>query len=304
MRNVFRDAMVKCAKCNPKAVFLSGDLGFNALEPVVEAFGARFINAGVAEQNMIGVAAGMARAGMEPWTYSIAPFSVLRPFEQIRNDVCYHNLPVKIVGNGGGFGYGVMGPTHHALEDYSCLSTLPNMRCYVPAFDQDVPELVNVLHRARFPTYLRLGFDRKPCDQVTPTYAPWRYIKPGKPGGVLFAAIGPIAGLLWSWCLEKAQDAAIWVASELPLPVAPPSSHFLNAVEDASALITVEEHVRTGGFGEQLVSWIAEADMPPKKVRIMAARRERESVYGDQLFCLENNGLGQKDLLSVIREFT
>ena len=86
--------------------------------------GSRFINAGVSEQNMVSVAAGLARSGLRPWTYSIAPFLYARPFEQIRNDVCFHHLPVILVGNGGGYGYGVMGSSHHALEDYGCLLTL------------------------------------------------------------------------------------------------------------------------------------------------------------------------------------
>ena len=85
-------------------VFLTGDLGFMALEPLKQAIGTRFINAGVAEQNMVSVAAGLALERMNPWVYSIAPFCYARPFEQVRNDICQHDLPVKFVGNGGGYG--------------------------------------------------------------------------------------------------------------------------------------------------------------------------------------------------------
>src|SRR5436305_12930222 len=102
------------ASADPRFVFLTGDLGFKALEPLRAMMGKRFINAGVAEQNMISVAAGLARAGMRPWAYSIAPFIYARPFEQTRNDVCLHKLPVVLIGNGGGYGYGVMGATHPA----------------------------------------------------------------------------------------------------------------------------------------------------------------------------------------------
>src|SRR6202046_5262768 len=126
----------------PEFLFLTGDLGFMALEPLRDAMGQRFINAGVAEQNMVGVAAGLAKSGLRPWVYSIAPFLYARPFEQIRNDVCLHNLPVVFVGNGGGYGYGVMGSTHHALEDYGALLALPNMRAYIPAFDSDVSAVI------------------------------------------------------------------------------------------------------------------------------------------------------------------
>ena len=106
--------------------------------------GRRFINAGVSEQNMVSVAAAMAKDGWQTWYYSIAPFCFARPFEQIRNDVCLHDLPVRLLGNGGGYGYGVMGPTHHAVEDYGVLLTLPFMKAFVPAFDQDV-EPVTIL---------------------------------------------------------------------------------------------------------------------------------------------------------------
>src|SRR5688572_11812446 len=106
MRTQFCEALV-ARSSNPAMVFLTGDLGFMALEPLQSAMGARFINAGVAEQNMISVAAGLAREGFEAWAYSIAPFCYARPFEQIRNDVAFHALPVRLVGNGGGYGYGV-----------------------------------------------------------------------------------------------------------------------------------------------------------------------------------------------------
>ena len=144
MRNVFCQSLVEAAH-RPEFVFLTGDLGYKALEPLRDALGERFINAGVAEQNMVSVGAGLARAGLRPWVYSIAPFVYARPFEQIRNDVCLHRLPVVLVGNGGGYGYGVMGATHHALEDYGALLCLPHMRAYVPAFDGDLPRMVERL---------------------------------------------------------------------------------------------------------------------------------------------------------------
>ena len=127
MRNAFCSALVAMS-AERKFVFFTGDLGFNALEPLQEAMGGRFINAGVAEQNMVSVAAGAASIGEQCWVYSIAPFVYARPFEQIRNDVCLHDFDVKLVGNGGGYGYGVMGATHHAIEDYGVLCSLQNMK--------------------------------------------------------------------------------------------------------------------------------------------------------------------------------
>src|SRR5438046_9869692 len=150
MRDVFCKALVRLA-ARQEFVFLTGDLGYRALEPLREVMGQRFINAGVAEQNMISVAAGMARDGLRPWVYSIAPFMYARPFEQIRNDVCLHNLPVMLVGNGGGYAYGVMGATHHALEDYGTLLCLPYMHAFVPAFSADLAPLVRKLQAFNHP---------------------------------------------------------------------------------------------------------------------------------------------------------
>src|ERR1043165_729856 len=134
MRKHFSTYLENIAADNPDIVFLTGDLGYNALEGVAAKLGDRFINAGVAEQNMVGMAAGMASQGFEVICYSIAPFVVYRCLEQVRNDVCFHNMPVYVVGNGGGYGYGIMGSSHHAIEDIGTLSGLQNMRCYVPAF--------------------------------------------------------------------------------------------------------------------------------------------------------------------------
>ena len=163
MRNVFCQSLVAAA-ARPEFVFLTGDLGYKALEPLRDALGKRFVNAGVAEQNMVSVAAGLARSAWRPWVYSIAPFAYARPFEQIRNDVCLHNLPVVIVGNGGGYGYGVMGPTHHALEDYGALMCLPYLRAYIPAFDGDVAAMVPYLFANQHPAYLRLGLSEEPSN--------------------------------------------------------------------------------------------------------------------------------------------
>src|SRR5580698_103536 len=173
MRKEFCQTLLEFSTC-PEFVFLTGDLGFMALEPLQEAMGPRFINAGVAEQNMVGVAAGLAKGGLRPWAYSIAPFLYARPYEQIRNDVCLHNLPVVLVGNGGGYGYGVMGATHHALEDYGSLLCLPRLRVYIPAFDVDLAPLTQILLSSPHPSYLRLGVGEEPRDSAVPAYAPWR----------------------------------------------------------------------------------------------------------------------------------
>ena len=219
MREVLCNSLVECA-AYPRFVFLTGDLGFGALEALQAAAGSRFINAGVAEQNMVGVAAGLAYSGFRPWAYSIAPFIYARPYEQVRNDVCLHNLGVRLIGNGGGYGYGVMGATHHALEDYGVLLCLQNMHVAAPAFDADVAALIPKLAAFERPIYLRLGRDEKPQDFEPPPYAPWRRLLQGDGPTVL--AVGPLAGSYIA-ALRSQSDSArpnLWALTELPLVAA------------------------------------------------------------------------------------
>ena len=211
MRDVFCRALVKHAR-QQEFVFLTGDLGFKALEPLRDSMGSRFINAGVAEQNMICVAAGLAKMGLRPWVYSIAPFVYARPFEQIRNNVCLPDLPVVLVGNGGGYGYGVMGCTHHALEDYGVLLTLANLRVFLPAFDSDVMAMVNLLMEFPHPAYLRLGVSELPQGFSVPDYASWRHLVTG--GGPTMLVTGPIVGSILEAVAHLDESATLDMVAE------------------------------------------------------------------------------------------
>jgi len=241
MRNAFAATVV--SQCNKDDYFfLTGDLGFMALEEVQAAFGSRFINAGVAEQNMIGVAAGLAREGFKVFAYSIAPFCYARPFEQIRNDVCLANLPVCLVGNGGGYAYGHMGPTHHALEDCAAMNAL-GVRVLVPAFGEDIPAMLAELTS---PTYLRLGYDARPKNTIAPHYAPWRQVLSGEQGAI--AALGPLAGVAWQALLDQpaSKRPAVWAVTEFSGDEIPEA--FWSQVMGERLFVT-EEHIAAGGLG-------------------------------------------------------
>ena len=150
MRKAFIDALSQLAAADERVILLTGDLGYMVMEPFRARFPDRFINVGVAEQNMIGVATGLAEAGFLPYTYSIATFASLRPFEFIRNGPVLHHLPVRMVGMGMGFEYGHGGPSHYALEDIGALRTLPGLTIVIPA---DSPQTTTALRqdRAIFP---------------------------------------------------------------------------------------------------------------------------------------------------------
>jgi transketolase len=161
MRTTFIQTLCEIAERDERVWLLTADLGYSVLEPFAERFPSRFLNVGVAEQNMIGVAAGLAHSGKMPFVYSIANFPTLRCFEQIRNDVCYHEANVKIVAVGGGFAYGAQGYTHHGVEDLGVMRLLPNMIVVAPGDPVETRGATLAMAAHRGPCYLRLGKARE-----------------------------------------------------------------------------------------------------------------------------------------------
>lgn len=301
MRKQFCDAMVARSAAN-RLVFMTGDLGFMALEPLQEVLGEYFINAGVAEQNMMSVAAAMARQGIETWAYSIAPFCYARPFEQIRNDIAFHGLPVKLVGNGGGYGYGVQGPTHHAIEDYGVLLTLPDMSVYVPVFDQDLAAVVPLVGESSGPAYLRLGRGEPPSGYTVPDYAPWRHLVSGRGGTVI--AIGPLAGT-YIEVLQNLPDAVrpnLWALAELPLGKHPMPEALMAQIESGAELCVAEEHVARGGFGAELALHLVEKGISVGSFTHLCARKHIYDVYGSQNFLRRQSKISAENILAWASE--
>jgi transketolase len=297
VRTVFCESLV-AASDRPEFVFLTGDLGYKALEPLRDVMGRRFVNAGVAEQNMVSVSAGLARAGFRPWVYSIAPFIFARPFEQIRNDVCLHRLPVTLVGNGGGYGYGVMGATHHALEDYGTLLCLPNLRAYLPAFDRDVSDLVERLFRVNHPAYLRLGVSEQPPGVEVPPCAPWRRLMEGRRWVVVVA--GPLVGGIWKalQVLEVDRRATLWLVGELPVDFLPDA--FLADVSRTEKILVVEEHVDQGGVGQMLASALLRQGISLRRFETRCALGYPSGRYGSQKFHRRECGLDPDSILRFL----
>ena len=275
--------------------FLTVDVGFMALEEVRDAFGDRFINAGVAEQNLIGVSAGLAKEGYKVFAYSIAPFLYARPFEQIRNDICFSNLPVCLVGNGGGYAYGHMGPTHHALEDCAAMSAL-GVRVLVPAFDKDME---SILKDITGPTYLRLGYDAKPAGFEVPEYAACRKVLDGKRGHLL--ALGPMAGVALQAFIECgfANRPSVWAITELDVNVFP--YELWAGIKDGQLYI-VEEHVASGGLGMQIAHSLAIKGIHPTKFIHRHALGYPSGTYGSQDFHRKQCGLDCDSLRLMLTE--
>ena len=296
MRNEVCQGLVSCA-VDPKFVFLTGDLGFQALEPLQAVLGQRFINAGVAEQNMVSVAAGLAQTGLRPWVYSIAPFVYARPYEQIRNDICLHHLPVRLIGNGGGYGYGVMGGTHHALEDYGALLCLQHMTAFVPAFGSDLMPMIEKLTASSDPAYLRLGRSEEPQGWELPAYAPWRRLTRG--GGATVVVVGPLAGSLLAPLAAMPEDSRpnLWIVTELPITPDTLPQDFRDDLRRSQSLWVIEEHVRQGGAGAMLAQAVLEMGDAPARYHWRGANGYLSGLYGSQAFHRRENGLDPETLL-------
>ncbi len=288
MRNLFCNDMIEAFKRKP-FIFLTGDLGFKALEPLQKEMGEMFINAGVAEQNMIGVAAGIAKTGMKVFAYSIAPFAYARPFEQIRNDVCLHNLPVTIVGNGGGYGYGVMGGTHHAIEDYGAMLSLQNMHAFVPAIGADIKPMLQRIDEINGPAYLRLGLNEAFEGMETPTYGAWRKFLNGDNGVLIIT--GALAGGLIKQLKDEPEKTrpAVWVLSELPIINELPAE--LVKEMKGKKLCLLEEHVKHGGVGQMISEAVLENGISIGKFLHLHAKGYGSGYYGSQTFHRKENSL-------------
>ena len=156
MRNAFVETLIKLAEKDKDVYLLTGDLGFSVFETFAKKFPNRFLNCGIAEQNMMGVAAGLALSGKKPYVYSIIPFVIIRCLEQIKDDIAYQNLNVKVVGVGGGYSYGYLGATHHATEDIAMIRVLPNFKVFAPGDSVETKNLMMEAYRKKGPAYFRL----------------------------------------------------------------------------------------------------------------------------------------------------
>lgn len=293
MRKAFAEAIINRGD-RTNTYILSGDLGFMALEGVKAAFGKRFINSGVAEQNMIGVAAGLARDGNRVFVYSIAPFCYARPYEQIRNDLALPSLSVCLVGNGGGFAYGLMGPTHHALEDCAAISAL-GLKILVPVFNQDIDALL-FLYADR-PRYLRLGVEEKIENFEAPQYSPWRVLMEGNSG--VMVALGPLAGLAFRALskLPYSNRPNLWAVSEFDIGSIP--EQFFSQVSD-SFLYVIEEHVVEGGLGMNISYSLLKRGVPIKGFIHRSALRYPSGKFGSQSFHRKECQLDQGSILELV----
>lgn len=276
MRNAFIEELVMHAREHPQIALIVGDLGYSVIEPFADEFPDRFINAGVAEQNMTGLAAGMASEGYHVFTYSIANFPTFRCAEQIRNDVAYHKLAVTVVSVGGGLAYGALGYSHHAVQDYALMRTMPSMLIAAPGDPMEVRACMKYLVNNPCPSYLRLAKAGEPTfRKEIPNITPGQLVKV-REGNPDKAMLTTGAGLQIAMNNTIRDEYAEYSIYSVPLWSMEVKEIISNQLGAFTQIVTLEDHLYDGGFG----SWLLEA-----KSRNKIVRCEIETLALDPVVC-------------------
>ena len=303
MRTAFIETLEALAAEDDRVCLVVGDLGYSVVESFAEKFPERFVNVGVAEQNMTGLATGMALSGRVVFTYSIANFPTLRCLEQVRNDVCHHRADVKIVAVGGGLAYGSLGSSHHATEDLAVMRAMPNMTVIAPGDPVETRLATRAVASRPGPCYLRLGKAGEPTvHDGDPAFVIGRAItvRDGSDltliatGTMLHAAV-EVAGQL------EARGVSVRLVSMhtvQPLDV----DTVVSALTETSAVFTLEEHSTTGGLGSAVAEVMAEQVAPRAVLRRIGLPRGFTEVAGSHDFLKRVHGLDPDRITRHITE--
>ena len=298
MRDAFIADLISLAAKDDRICLLTGDLGFGVVEKFAEKFPDRFWNCGVAEQSMLSIAAGLAKSGMRPFVYSIANFPTFRCLEQIRNDVCYHDLPVTVVSVGGGLGYGTLGYTHHGIEDIAALRSLPNISIYSPADPIETSEVLAQIHNSGKPAYLRLGKNGEPRITISTSNKKLGEIRELLSGSSL-TVLG--CGAVVDNCLQVAKElnSDIQVIS-IPR-VQPIDIEYLIQIIESKNLLVVEEHVERGGLASALLEAFNRVGLA-QKLEHVYVKESQISQTGSQEYLRGLSGLDKAGLTKTYLE--
>jgi transketolase len=292
MRDAFIETLSELAAQDPRIVLITGDLGYGVLTKFAERFPNQFVNAGVAEQNMTSIAAGMALSGWRVYTYSIANFPTLRCLEQVRNDICYHDCDVTIVAVGGGFSYGQLGMSHFATEDLAVMRALPNMRVVAPTEKWEAQDLTRDLATQKGPAYLRIdkdagGMARRENERAALGKA--RRVREG--GDVTLIATGAILreALI---AAERLATQGVQCRIEAMHTIKPlDEAAILAAARETGGIVTIEEHSRIGGLKGAVAETLLSHGARVGFFRSVALDDEFPTIVGDQSYLRGRYGM-------------
>lgn len=299
MRGAFANTLTELAGRDPRILLLTGDLGYMALEPFAEQFPERFFNVGVAEQNMVGLATGLAEAGFIPFVYSIVSFAVLRPYEFIRNGPIQHQLQVRIVGVGGGMEYGSNGLSHYGLEDVAVLRTQPGITILAPADHQQTRAALLASWDLPGPIYYRLGKD----DKTTVAGLDGRFElgklqRIGDGADLLLIAMGNIASEA-SAALQALAARGVACSLAIVAHVSPaPIDELVGLLAVFPAALAIESHYAVGGLGSLVAEVIAERNLRCRLVRC-GVHSLPDGVTGSQRYLYQRHGLSTDGLVAT-----
>jgi len=302
MRTAFIQTLIECARANEHIWLLVGDLGYSVVEPFRQEFPERFINVGVAEQNMTGIATGLALSGKIVFTYSIANFPTLRCLEQIRNDVCYHEANVKIVAVGGGLAYGAQGMTHHATEDLAIMRALPNMTVVAPGDPVEAALATRAIAKWPGPCYLRLGKAGEPIvHKTSPDFQIGKAIplKDGSDVTIICTGSTTQRAIQASEHLEKLGIEAGVLIMHTVKPV--DVQAIIKIAGETRAIVTLEEHSITGGLGSTVAEILAEIDVAHIRFKRLGLKDDYCRVVGKQEYLCDTLGLRIDDMVKAIQ---
>lgn len=301
MRKAFIKSLIKLASADERILLLSGDLGYLVIEEFIEKFPNRFLNVGVAEQNMIGIATGLAEAGFIPFVYSITPFAALRPFEFIRNGPVYHQLPVRIVGIGQGVEYGLNGNSHYALEDVGVLRTQPGLTIIAPADNLQAQNAIEQTREISGPIYFRLSKDDTEILGLDGKFEIGKAQQIGNGAECVIVSSGAITkeAVEAAKILEAQRISAtiLVVASIAPAP----ESDIINALSRFKHVFTLEAHNITGGIGS-LVAEIAAENCLPIQLTRFGFNSILNKTVGSAASIYDANGLSAEKLAQRIQK--
>ena len=303
MRNAFARAMTELAENREDVCLLSGDIGNRMFDRYKEVAPERFLNCGIAEANMMSMAAGMGLSGLRPVVYTITPFTTTRCLEQIRTGVAYHESPVVIVGTGSGLSYAELGATHHSLEDIAILRSIPNMRICAPV---DSLELVAQLRQAideGKPTYIRIGKKGEPdlLNGHKIGIGKANLLKPGE--NILIIGIGPIISEAIE-ASEKLQKEGIRIGVASMGSIKPIDEDFLKwcSRDNYNIWITLEEHHIIGGLGSTIIEWLATENINRIKLKCMGVGDHFIHHLGNQSHVRSKLELNSESIAKLVRE--
>lgn len=303
MRNTIVNLIYEEARTNPDIYFLTGDLGYSVIEKFREEFPERCLNLGIAEQNMMGAAAGLALEGKKVFVYSIVPFLTMRCMEQVRTDVALQNLDVTLVGVGGGFAYGSLGPTHHAIEDIAMMRVLPNFKIISPSDPVSAGVLGRQVLEGRGPFYLRLNKGKEPALYKEPpalSIGKGYTIKPGSEISIF--SNGAILANVLEAARALEQDGIS--AEVIDVATVKPIDADLIKLKSSTRkfLVTVEEHSIIGGLGSAVAEVVSDLPKRPMLHRLGAPDKYAE-VFGGQEYMRQAMGLSAKDIYQSIKRW-